>query len=386
MGVSFPDILTLTGILVVAVITILIYRKLQTPTSLEELIEIREKINHDNEEIRKVLDELRNKLQTLEYEFETKVVKNVAQDLNNTKESIVSQLLDLKENVHEMSEKNTNLSFETKQKLLEMENKINKTIRDISDSISKSISELYEKLGRVSSQLETMEKLAIEVQTLQNILRPPKQRGIFGEALLENLIKEVFPKDRYRFQYPLGTNKVDAILVIDGKLLPIDSKFPLDNFLKVLDGKRNKKDLINDIKKMIDDISEKYIKPAECNTTNFAFMYIPSESVWYETFILEPEVYKYAIDKRVFPVSPNTFMSYLHVILEGLKAFEIEQNVEQVISEMNSLKNEIEKAVKEYTILETHLNKALKKVNATKQFLQNIHDKIDSFGESNSIS
>lgn len=386
MGVSFPEVLTLTGILAIVIITILIYRKIQTPTSSEELVRIREKINHDNEEIRKILDELRNKLQTLEYEFETKVVKNVAQDLNNTKDSIVSQLLDLKGNIHEISEKNSNLSFETKQKLLEMENKINKTIRDISDSISKSTSELYEKLGRVSSQLETMEKLAIEVQALQNILKPPKQRGIFGEVLLENLIKEVFPKDKYKFQYPLGTNKVDAILVIDGKLLPIDSKFPLDNFLKMLEGNGNKKDLISGIKRMIDDISKKYIKPAEYNTTNFAFMYIPSESVWYETFILEPEVYKYAIDRRVFPVSPNTFMSYLHIILEGLKAFEIEQNVEQVISEMNSLKNEIEKTVKEYTTLETHLNKALKKVNVTKQLLQTINDKINLFGKNNSLS
>ena len=393
-------------LVILTIAIFIIYRKINTNRATDELINLNQKLVHENEEIRKTLHDLQEKMQKLDIEFENKIVRNVTSDLTKTKEALISYLSNLKETVHntasELSSKSDNVSHETKQKLSELEKEINKTIKDISQSVSENTSKiildikntiqkintefsentsnLSERLGRIDQQLKTIEKISSEIQTLQDILKPPKQRGAFGEVLLENLIKDIFPKERYEFQYSLGTEKVDAIIKLDGKILPIDSKFPLDNFFRVSNGDGSIKSLINNIKNMIDDISAKYIKPSEYRTTNFALMYIPSENVWYEVFVMNPDVYKYAVERRVFPVSPNTLMAYLHVISEGLRAFEIERDVETVIMEISSLQNEVLSAVGEYETLEKHLNNALKKINTTKELLLRISGKIESFG------
>lgn len=131
---------------------------------------------------------------------------------------------------------------------------------------------------------------------------------------------------------------------------------------------------------MIDDISKKYIKPSEYNTTNFALMYIPSESIWYSLFIMNPSNFKYAVEKRVFPVSPNTLMSYLFVVREGLKAFEVEKSVESLVNEINSLSKEIEEGISEFDKLEKHMRNSLNKVKSIKEVLVTIKDKVNSFG------
>ncbi|SNZ09102.1 DNA anti-recombination protein (rearrangement mutator) RmuC [Persephonella hydrogeniphila] len=407
------DLVILQGLILLfliflTVIAVLIYKKI---SSSEEIIKLQQKINIDNENIKGILDNLKDRFNTIELEFENKIVKNITSDLTKTKEDLINNLLNLREVVHktagDLNSKSDNISHETKEKLSELEKEITKTIKEISQSLSEntsriiidikntiqkintefteSTSQLSEKLGKIDQQLQNIEKISSEIQTLQNILKPPKQRGIFGEKLLELLIKDILPENKYAFQFPIGTDKVDAVLKLDGKILPIDAKFPLDNFLKSINDDANLKNLIKNTKNMIDDISSKYIKPSEYKTTNFALMYIPAESVWYEIFVKNPDIYKYAIQKRVFPVSPHTIMTYLQVISEGLKAFEIEKDVEIVINEINSLKNEIEKTVNEYEILERHLSNAIKKVNLTKELLIEINTKIETFGKSKKL-
>jgi len=403
----FVQITILFFLIILTTVIFILYKKISSDGTNKELIDLNHKLIHENEEIRKVLNELQEKLQKLDLEFENKIIKNVTSDLNKTKEDLISNLTNLKETIHEtssqLSSKSDNVSYETKQKLSELEKEINKTIKDISQSVSENTSKivldikntiqkintefsentsnLSERLGKIDQQLKTIERISSEIQTLQNILKPPKQRGVFGEVLLENLIKDIFPKEMYAFQYSIGTDKVDAVIKLDGKILPIDSKFPLDNFLKFTNGEGNIKELLKNIKNMIDDISSKYIKPSEYGTTNFALMYIPSENVWYEVFVMEPEIFRYSVERRVFPVSPNTLTAYLHVITEGLRAFEIERDVEIVIMEISSLQNEISSAIGEYETLERHLNNALKKINSTKELLKKIHLKIESFGK-----
>jgi len=316
-------------------------------------------------------------------------------------------LTQLRDSIHktlsELSHKNDSLSNETKRKLIELEKNINQTIRDITqifsettmqivndikDTIQKINSEFVnhtrlfsERLGKLDQKLEVIERISTEIQTLQDILKPPKQRGSFGEMLLENLIKEVFPKGMYEFQYSIGTNKVDAILKINGKILPIDSKFPLSNYLRVINEGKSIDNLIKNVKKMIDDISKKYIKPLEHNTTNFALMYIPSESVWYSLFVMNPSVFRYAVEKRVFPVSPNTLMSYLFVIHEGLKSFEIEKNIESLIKEFNSLYKDIDDSINEFEKFEKHMRNSMNKFKSTKELLFEIKEKMSSLGK-----
>ncbi len=402
----FIQVSILAVLLLVLAIGIMIYRQLKSQTSDSKLSELESKLIHDNEEIRRTLETIQQKVQILDTELENKLVKDVNTSLEQTKSNLIEQLFHLKEEVQktssEISSKTDNSTSETKQKLTEIEKEINKTIAEISQKLSEnstnlvkdikntiqnvnkeftdSTKDLSEKIGKIDQQLQNVEKISSEIQELQEILKPPKSRGTFGEILLENLIKDIFPKDRYDFQYFIGTDQVDAIIKLDGKVLPIDSKFPLDNFKKFTQGNGSKKSLINDIKKMIDDISKKYIKP-DHGTTNFALMYIPSESIWYELFVNEPEVYKYAVAKRVFPVSPNTIFAYFQVISEGLKAFEIEQDVEIVITEINALQNNIEDAIGEYETLEKHLNNAIKKVHTTKNLLEKINLKIETFGK-----
>lgn len=385
--------LILLGVLILIISAAVISSKLKDITTYEK---------GKSEEIQQILSSLKEKLSLLDKEIENKVLRNVTADLGKTKEDLTKHLTELRDFIHkttyELSSKNDNLSGEVKQNLAELEKEINKTIKEVTQTLNGTTTQiitdvkntiqkvneeflnhtntLAEKLGKLDQKLEIVEKISSEIQTLQDILKPPKQRGIFGEILLENLIKDIFPKGKYEFQYSMGTEKVDAVLKLDGKILPIDSKFPLDNYLKVINEGKSIDPLIKDVKKMIDDISKKYIKPAEHNTTNFALMYIPSESIWYNLFVMNPLVFKYAIEKKVYPVSPNTLMSYLLVILEGLKAFEIEENIEVLISKINSLNREIEEGINEFDKLEKHMNNSLKKIKVVKASLSTIKDKI----------
>ena len=390
--------LVFLGILVLIVINGIIGFKLKEFLLKEEGV---------NGEIYRTLNSMKEKLMVIDREIENKVIKSVMTDLGRTKDDLIEHLTRIRETINEtisdLSSKNDNLSRETKQRLSEIESEINKTIRevtqtlndtttrivtDVKDTIQEVNKEfisytkiLSEKLGKLDQKLEVVEKISSEIKTLQDILKPPKQRGSFGEVLLENLIKDVFPREMYEFQYSMGTDKVDAVLKLDGKVLPIDSKFPLDNYLKVLNEGKSVDALIRDVKKMIDEISRKYIKPSEYNTTNFAFMYIPSESVWYSLFVMNPSVFKYALERRVFPVSPNTLMSYLYVVLEGLKAFEIEKSVDSLISEINSLGKRIEEGIDEFNKLERHMRNSLNKVKSVKDALVEISDKVNTLGE-----
>lgn len=360
-----------------------------------------------NGEIYRTLNSMKEKLMVIDREIENRVIKSVMTDLGRTKDDLIEHLTRIRETINEtisdLSSKNDNLSKETKQRLSEVESEINKTIREVTQTLNDTTTRLVkdvkdtiqevnkefisytktlsEKLGKLDQKLEVVEKISSEIKTLQDILKPPKQRGSFGEVLLENLIKDVFPREMYEFQYSMGTDKVDAVLKLNGKVLPMDSKFPLDNYLKVLNEGKSMDALIRDVKKMIDEISRKYIKPSEYNTTNFAFMYIPSESVWYSLFVMNPSVFKYAIERRVFPVSPNTLMSYLYVVLEGLKAFEIEKSVDSLISEINSLSKRIEEGIGEFDKLERHMRNSLNKVKSVKDALVEISDKVNTLGE-----
>lgn len=214
------------------------------------------------------------------------------------------------------------------------------------DNAARVISDVREKLGGLSEAQRRVIELSEDIKKLEDLLKPPKFRGALGETLLENLLSQILPKENYKIQYQFKTgSKVDAIIRIGENIVPIDSKFPLENFEKMISApdkekyENAKKDFIKTCKHHIDDITKKYILPTE-GTFDFALMYIPAENVYYET-ILNSEIFNYSLEKKVIPVSPNTFYAYLKVILYGLKGLKVEEKAKEIIAGLQKIEKDV---------------------------------------------
>ncbi len=173
--------------------------------------------------------------------------------------------------------------------------------------------EIENKLGQLEVQTKNIETIGQNIQSLSSLLKPPKLRGALGETLLENLLAQVIPRSLFETQYRFsGGQIVDVVVKLSDRLLPIDSKFPLETFQRFIEGDEsdaNRKELRRVFRKHIDDISGKYIRPEE-QTTDFALMYIPSEAV-YHYFVTDDEGLSYALGRRVIPSSPGHLYAFL---------------------------------------------------------------------------
>jgi len=175
--------------------------------------------------------------------------------------------------------------------------------------------EIQNKLGRLSDQTRNIEAIGNNIQSLSELLRPPKLRGALGEMLLENLLAQILPSSMYDRQYQLsGGQRVDAIVRLADRILPIDSKFPIEPFQRDQADESDDseaRDLTRVLKKFIDSIADKYIRPEE-GTTDIALMYIPSEAVYYRFVSQEEDVgLKYALSRNVIPTSPGHLYAFL---------------------------------------------------------------------------
>ena len=221
---------------------------------------------------------------------------------------------------------------------------------------NKVISEISERLGSITETNKHVVNVADELKTLQAVLQNPKQRGVFGEFYLDNVLGNILPPASYSTQYKFKDGEiVDAVVFLDqGKLLPIDSKFSLENYNRMVSAKdkteRTKyaKKVRDDLKGRIDETA-KYIRPNE-NTMDFAFMFIPSESLYYDLLInkvgvtgaSERDLIEYAFrDKHVIITCPTSFMAYLQTILQGLRSLEIEKDTREIQARIAKLGNHI---------------------------------------------
>jgi DNA recombination protein RmuC len=224
--------------------------------------------------------------------------------------------------------------------------------------------QIAEKLERVQGATAQVLARANDLARLEQALRPPKARGGFGELLLGNLLRDMLPADAYSLQYGFKSGeRVDAVIKID-RLVPVDAKFPLDNFSRLVETEDEAESALHakaferDVKIHVDAIASKYVRPAE-GTYDFALMYLPSESVYYEVVCSKNEtLYLYALGKRVFPVSPTTFHAYLHVIALGLKGLQIEQHAQDVMGYCGGLAKDFERFRAEFDTLGKHLGNA----------------------------
>jgi DNA recombination protein RmuC len=257
------------------------------------------------------------------------------------------------------------------------------------DNAREVMSKVSERLGELSKTSEQIHEVGKNIATLQEILRPPKLRGGLGEQFLGELLSQILPPEFFTLQYTfLSGERVDAVVKIGEKLVPIDSKFPLDNFRRVIECKTDEerktcqKLFYRDVKKHIDDIASKYILPQE-GTYDFALLYIPAENVYYETitkdesFGEEKAVLNYALTKRVIPVSPNSFYAYLQVIILGLKGLQIEKDALKIQALLSGLKKDIGGFQEDFQLVGRHLTNALNKFEEARRRLDKFSFKLD---------
>jgi DNA recombination protein RmuC len=212
----------------------------------------------------------------------------------------------------------------------------------------KVIKDITERLTKLDETNKQVIDFADQLQNLQDILQNPKQRGVLGEYYLETVLKNVLPPGAYTMQHKFRDGSiVDAVIVVKDKIIPVDSKFSLENYNRLLQTKDEKereqieKLFKQDLKNRIDETSQ-YVKPDE-GTLDFAFMFIPSEAVFYDVLINKvgtveaKDLIQYAFQKKVILVSPTSFMAYLQTVLQGLRALQIEESAKEIRKRVEDL-------------------------------------------------
>jgi len=298
----------------------------------------------------------------------------------------------LNKNISLLTEQLRTINEQVNQQLLLVNQQLQSSSGQIGqrlDSAREVISKVSERLGELSKTSEQIHEVGKNIATLQEILRPPKLRGGLGEQFLGELLSQILPPEFFTLQYSFSSGeRVDAVVKIGEKLVPIDSKFPLDNFKRVIECKTDEerrtwqKVFYKDVRKHIDDIASKYILPQE-KTYDFALLYIPAENVYYETitkdesFGEEKGVLNYALNKRVIPVSPNSFYAYLQVIILGLKGLQIEKDAVKIQALLAGLKKEIGGFQEDFQLVGRHISNAMNKYEEARRRLDKFNFKLE---------
>lgn len=246
-------------------------------------------------------------------------------------------------------------------KLHESNKQVNESMRYQSTETSRIIGDITEKITRLDETNKQVVSFADQLKNLQDILKNPKQRGVLGEYYLETLLKNVMPPGSYEMQYGFPDGSiVDAVVFVKDKIIPIDSKFSLENYNRIVETndkvekERLEKVFVNDLKNRIVETS-KYIQPDQ-NTMDFAFMFIPHEAIYYDLLInkigavnedTENLIQRAASKYKVIIVSPTSFLAYLQTVLQGLKAMQIEESAKDIVKRVGELTKHL-KSYEEY--------------------------------------
>jgi DNA recombination protein RmuC len=238
------------------------------------------------------------------------------------------------------------------------------------DSLQKNTQSLNERLdnaakviGQVQRNIGEFSEIGRGMKDLQEFLRSPKLRGNIGEQVLNELLEQMLPKQSFHLQYSFKSgDKVDAAIKTAAGMIPVDSKFPMENFRNMSASKTEKekksfeREFEKDVKKHIDAISKKYILTEE-GTIDYALMYIPSEAVYYEV-VNNPSLFDYSGQKRVLPVSPTTFYAYLRAILMSFEGQKIEAKAREILAAIRAVQKDYNKVEDNLSTLQRHLNNA----------------------------
>jgi DNA recombination protein RmuC len=270
----------------------------------------------------------------------------------------------------------------------------NRSVNEKFDSSLRVIGDIKKTIGSLEETNKQMLEIGKDIASIQDLLRPPQIRGGLGEMTLKNILSELLPQQNFEEQYRFRNGViVDAVIKVGSRLIPIDSKFPLESFERYIESSEDKektsclKEFCRSVKTKIDDISSKYILEDE-STYDFALMYIPSENVYYQTILKDDmqldgkSIAEYALGKRVVIVSPNSIYAYLRVIHIGLRGMQFENNVRKIMDDYSRLSKELEKFEKQFETLGAHINHAQSTFDSAARQLDTLSGKMAQVGES----
>ncbi len=383
-------LLVLNFVLLLIIILLLLFKR-ETKTLLSKQDEIKEKIIVISKELsenflntRHMLNqEITNILKNTEMLILDQVNKTIS-TLGTTDINLQQRMENLRTQLHQtltdtVKNLTNSINSNTTQLTLNLNTKLEQLNKRFADTTG-LITNLNLKIGELSKSAEELRKLNEELKTA---LTSPKLGGDIGEQILENMLKNILPKEIYQLQYFISPgNTVDAAIFIEDKFIPIDAKFPVMSYKKMVNSReeeyeKNKQEFIKAVKDHIEKIS-KYIQP-ERGSFNFAFMYIPSEPIFYSLLISEDKdgisIFNYSWSKkRVLPVSPQSLFAYLNIILLGLKGKIIEKNAEYILKAFegmgkifDNLRDSFEKSFKQ-----------LKYTNSNFEEAKNLLDKFET--------
>lgn len=248
---------------------------------------------------------------------------------------------------------------------------LNQNVQGMSQRFDETTRALNTRLDRaadviagVSRELGHVQEIGRSMKDLQDFLKSPKLRGNVGEQVLKDLLEQYFPRANFEVQHQFNSGeRVDAILKTDKGLIPIDAKFPMENFQKLQraetdDGRvQATRDFVRDVKKHVTDIAKKYILPGE-GTVDFAVMYIPSEAVYYEVIRQDEDLNEFAREKHILFVSPNSFYYFLKVLMIGLEGKRVEEGARKILEALRAIQQDAGRFSDQLGTLTTHLTNA----------------------------
>ncbi|MEE9218086.1 MAG: DNA recombination protein RmuC [Acidobacteriota bacterium] len=292
------------------------------------------------------------------------------------------QLLDLK---NEMQHQVGNLTRTLHDQLQQGQ----KTIGERLEGATEVVANVQHQLGDLARTAEHMQEMGRSLADLQSILSAPKLRGLMGESLLADLLGQVLPKSAYTLQYAFRSGaKVDAVIRLGEGLVPVDAKFPLEAFHRLLkaegeeERRQARREFNHSVKARISEIADKYILPEE-GTYDFALMYIPAENVFYEVVLRQEgagsfDLSTYALERRVVPVSPNSFYAYLNAIAYGLRGLRIEKEARQVFERVRGLQQRFAQFLDTFARLGKQIGHAQNNFLEARRQVDRLQDGLDS--------
>ncbi len=272
--------------------------------------------------------------------------------------------------------------------LIAAQQDVPRTIAEGSAAQTRVLADVHERLGQLGEVTKRLETVGGAVTEVQQLLQVPKLRGTIGEVWLEELLRQILPASAYEMQHPFKSGeRVDAVVKVGDRLVPVDAKFPLEACQRMLaatgdEAERERRVFVRSLRARIDEIADKYIRPDE-KTYEFALMYIPAENVYYEAMLRSQDpadgtsIFSHALARKVVPVSPHTFYAYLLVILHGLKGMKFEQRAREIQDQLGALKQQFVAFWGAFEKVGTHLGNALKQFEESEKQAGKVEDRFE---------
>ncbi len=271
----------------------------------------------------------------------------------------------------------------TNQRIDEQNKTILRSLQTNTNSLNERLDKAARVIAAVQKNIGEMSEIGRSMKDLQEFLKSPKIRGNLGEQVLKELLSQILPKQSFNLQYTFKSGAVvDAAIKTANGLIPIDSKFPMESFRQMVEAQNEaeremfRKEFSKNVKKHIDDIARKYILTDE-GTIDYALMYLPSESVYYE-IVNNSSLFDYCAAKRVLPVSPTTFYAYLRAILLSFEGQKIEARAREILASLRAIQKDYLKVEDNLTTLNRHVNNAYNMMNQTLNSFNQLGQKISS--------